>query len=301
MQVKMSQLVLPFLAGSESSAPALGLRAQTAAPRARSQRQPESALVSALGSALASTQPPVLRKQPPAPRVDLFLSSAQLLAEKIERDLEEAVEVELTDNAWTMVSYKRVLGRLRFRLHHMFCTAPDEVVRALAGFTGCARKAARVSTIDAFIRKKSDVDQVPRLARTRALHTRGQVHDLAEMYARLNEQLFGNRIDARIGWGRRAPDRRRCSIKMGVYLHDQRLIRIHSALDRCAGAAAVRRVGGVPRDAVPRAIPPQGGEDGRRCVSTVRSFAPPSGDSPSSDEARAWEKSHLHLLLRKSL
>src|SRR4051794_41836588 len=58
------------------------------------------------------------------------------LADELGRILREPVEVQLTDNAWTMVSYKRLQGRVRFRLHHMFAAAHGDVVPALAGVTG---------------------------------------------------------------------------------------------------------------------------------------------------------------------
>ncbi|MFL5275739.1 MAG: hypothetical protein ACJ79T_04635, partial [Myxococcales bacterium] len=51
------------------------------------------------------------------------------LADELARILREPVEVQLTDNAWTMVSYKRLQGRVRFRLHHMFAAAHADVVR----------------------------------------------------------------------------------------------------------------------------------------------------------------------------
>lgn len=290
----MSQLVLPFLSGPQNPEPAKAARAP-AASRAFSQRQTESALV------VSPVAPRALLSEsakPKAPRVDLFLSAAQVLAEKIERDLDESVEVELTDNAWTMVSYKRLGGQLRFRLHHMFCSAPEEVVRALAGFTGRARK-IHGRTIDAFIRKNRELIKTAPTADAKALQTQGEVHDLAEMYSRLNAELFGSRIDALIGWGRRAPDRRRRSIKMGVYLHDQRLIRIHPALDdNRVPALFVELV--VFHEMLHQAIPPSGGDDGRRCVHGPE-FRAAERRFPGFEEARAWEKSHLHLLLRKSL
>jgi len=337
----MSQLVLPFLSGPQNPEPAKAARAP-AASRAFSQRQTESALV------VSPVAPRALLSEsakPKAPRVDLFLSAAQVLAEKLERDLDESVEVELTDNAWTMVSYKRLGGQLRFRLHHMFCSAPEEVVRALAGFTGRARKIhgrtidafirnnreliktaptadakalqtqgevhdlaemySRLnaelfgSRIDAFIRKNRELIKTAPTADAKALQTQGEVHDLAEMYSRLNAELFGSRIDALIGWGRRAPDRRRRSIKMGVYLHDQRLIRIHPALDdNRVPALFVELV--VFHEMLHQAIPPSGGDDGRRCVHGPE-FRAAERRFPGFEEARAWEKSHLHLLLRKSL
>ena len=290
----MSQLVLPFLSGPQNPEPAKAARAP-AASRAFSQRQTESALVVSPVAPRALLSESAKSK---APRVDLFLSAAQVLAEKLERDLDESVEVELTDNAWTMVSYKRLGGQLRFRLHHMFCSAPEEVVRALAGFTGRARK-IHGRTIDAFIRNNRELIKTAPTADAKALQTQGEVHDLAEMYSRLNAELFGSRIDALIGWGRRAPDRRRRSIKMGVYLHDQRLIRIHPALDdNRVPALFVELV--VFHEMLHQAIPPSGGDDGRRCVHGPE-FRAAERRFPGFEEARAWEKSHLHLLLRKSL
>src|SRR5207237_4580315 len=75
-----------------------------------------------------------------------------VLAERLGALLREPVEVELTDNAWTMVSYRRLEGRLRFRLHHMFAAAHDPVMRALAGFTGRNRR-VHGRAIDEYVRQ----------------------------------------------------------------------------------------------------------------------------------------------------
>src|SRR5207302_4608005 len=78
------------------------------------------------------------------PRIHLVPDGASLvLASRLSSLLREPVEVELTDNAWTMVSYRRVQGRLRFRLHHMFARAHEPVMRALAVLTGRDRRAPR--------------------------------------------------------------------------------------------------------------------------------------------------------------
>src|SRR5205085_547308 len=78
------------------------------------------------------------------PRIHVVPDGASLvLASRLSSLLREPVEVELTDNAWTMVSYRRVQGRLRFRLHHMFARAHEPVMRALAGFTGRKRRSRR--------------------------------------------------------------------------------------------------------------------------------------------------------------
>ena len=83
-------------------------------------------------------------------------AAGYLLAERIARLLREPVDVDLTDNAWTMVSFKRLHGRVRFRLHHMFSAANDDVVRALVGFTGRNRR-AHGRAIDDYIRRHRDL------------------------------------------------------------------------------------------------------------------------------------------------
>src|SRR5438067_409810 len=79
-----------------------------------------------------------------------------VLASRLSSLLREPVEVKLTDNAWTMVSYRRVEGRLHFRLHHMFAGAHEAVMRALAGFTGRNRR-AHGRAIDEYVRQNREL------------------------------------------------------------------------------------------------------------------------------------------------
>src|SRR5437764_10818029 len=165
------------------------------------------------------------------PRIHVVPDGASLvLASRLCSLLREPVEVELTDNAWTMVSYRRVQGRLRFRLHHMFAGAHEPVMRALAGFTG-RNRSAHGRAIDEYVRQNRELIR-PLSPRPEApLSQQARVHDLAAIYAGLNARQFAGSVQARIGWGRRSAGGRRRSIKMGVYFHDQKVIRIHPALD----------------------------------------------------------------------
>jgi hypothetical protein len=223
-------------------------------------------------------------------------AAAEVLAERIARMLREPVDVQLTDNAWTMVSFKRLQGRVRFRLHHMFSAANDDLVRALAGFTGRSRR-THGRAIDEYIRRNRDLIRAVPERPQQKLTERGRVHDLGEIFARLNAERFGGTLEARIGWGRRGPGGRRRSIKMGVYLHDHKLIRIHPALDDAR----------VPRyfvelvvfhEMLHQAVPPVSGRDGRRIVHG-RDFRLRERAFPGYERARAWEKQNLHLLLRQ--
>jgi hypothetical protein len=218
-----------------------------------------------------------------------------LLAERIGRLLREPVDVHLTDNAWTMVSFKRLHGRVRFRLHHMFSAANDDVVRALAGFTGRNRR-AHGPAIDDYIRRNRDLIRSAPERPQQQLSERGRVHDLGEIFTRLNAQHFENELDARIGWGRRMRGGRRRSIKMGVYLHDQKLIRIHPALDdERVPRYFVELV--VFHEMLHQVVPPVTARDGRRVVHG-REFRAREKRFPGYDRARSWERQNLHLLLR---
>jgi hypothetical protein len=221
-------------------------------------------------------------------------TAACVLAERLGRFLREPVDVHLTDNAWTMVSFKRLQGRVRFRLHHMFSAANDDVVRALAGFTGRNRR-THGRAIDEYIRRNRDLIRAVPERPQQKLTERGRVHDLGEIFAHLNAQHFQGLLEARIGWGRRGPGGRRRSIKMGVYLHDQKVIRIHPALDdERVPRYFVELV--VFHEMLHQAIPPVS-RDGRRIVHG-RDFRVRERRFPGYARARAWEKQNLHLLLR---
>jgi hypothetical protein len=143
----------------------------------------------------------------------------------------------VTDNRYTMISVKREKGLFRLRLHHMFLDADHEVVSALGKYVARNDRDAS-QMLSRFI----DVNhrKIRRARRRRptvfTIETRGEVHDLQEIYNLINERYFDNQIAARITWSQRAQTgakrRKRNSIKMGSYSVEDRLIRIHASLDR---------------------------------------------------------------------
>jgi hypothetical protein len=141
----------------------------------------------------------------------------------------------VTDNRYTMISVRRDKGPLyRVRLHHMFLEAPPNVTRALAHYVAMNDPAAS-RDLGAFIDANQSV--IRRASRRQppppTVETLGQVFDLQDVFDELNRHYFDERIDARITWGTRSNKRRRrTSIKMGSYSVEDRLIRIHPALDR---------------------------------------------------------------------
>ena len=141
----------------------------------------------------------------------------------------------VTDNRYTMISVRRDKGPLyRVRLHHMFLEAPPALTRALARYVALNDPIAS-RELGAFI--DDHQGDIRRASRRRSaqptVETLGEVFNLQEVFDVLNRRYFDERIDARITWGTRGQKRRRrTSIKMGSYSVEDRLIRIHPALDR---------------------------------------------------------------------
>jgi len=228
-----------------------------------------------------------------APRQER-LAAAERLADAVAEGLGERVRLVVHDNRSVMVSYRRVRGEVRLRVHHLFLGAPPDVARALGAFTASGRPAARREAsrrIEAWVKEQRDRIAAPP---ARELHARGRFHDLQEMLDRLNAEHFGGAVRARIGWGRSGIRPGRRSIKTGVYLHHARAIRIHPALDREDVPAYY--VEAVVFHEMLHEVVPLGERGGRRVVHGPE-FRRRERRFPGYARARAWERAHLHLLL----
>jgi hypothetical protein len=222
--------------------------------------------------------------------------AAARLADALSTRLTERVRLTVHDNRSTMVSFRRAPGEIHYRVHHMFLDAPEDVVGALASFAGGSgpghgRRRHAGRRIDAFVREHRERISLPHLT---GLQPRGRAHDLQAIFDRLNGRWFDGRIDARIGWGPVRTGRRRRTIKTGVYVHEARVIRVHPTLDRPEVpefyVAAV-----VFHEMLHQAVPARE-ENGRRIVHGA-DFRRLERAYPDHARARAWEGSHLSLLL----
>lgn len=228
----------------------------------------------------------------PLPVRNEVLPKAEVLARRLSEELGVAVRLAVTDNRSTMVSFRRAPSTLRLRIHHMFLDAPERVVRAIADYAGRGHRRAG-PVLDDFIR-----EQQPRIRKDRAhesdLNARGQVYDLQRMFDRLNEQHFQGGIQARIGWGRSPSKRRRKSIRLGVYDHQTREIRIHPALDRPdVPVFFVEFI--VFHEMLHQLFPTPPG--GSRRVHHPRAFRDREKAFPLYAAAIRWEKENLRRLL----
>ena len=203
----------------------------------------------------------------------------------------------ITDNRYTIIAVRRDRGPVyRVRLHRMFLEASPEMTQALARYVALNDSLASRQLGSFIERNQGAIGERPRRRSPQVpLETRGEVHDLREVFDALNRRYFAGRIDAQIAWSTRCPKhRRRTSIKMGSYSVEDRLIRIHPSLDRRA----------VPRFFVDwivhhemlhqvHAIPVV---DGRRQFHTP-AFLADEARFEHHELARAWERRNADLLL----
>jgi hypothetical protein len=208
----------------------------------------------------------------------------------------KTLELRLTNNHYSMISVRRKSDGYRLRLHQMFVGAEARVVRALARYV--VHNDRRASTLlgEYIERNQHIIRQQVRRPRRLTLRTAGRYHDLQAIFDRLNAEQFAGALDARITWGPVTSRRqRRRSIKMGSFAVEDRIIRIHPALDQSCvpdyfvswivfhemlhGKHEVRR------------------ENGRRRFHTP-AFIAEERLFPEYERACAWEKQNLDRLLR---
>jgi hypothetical protein len=133
-----------------------------------------------------------------------------------------------------MISAKRyAAASYQVRLHRMFHQAPDTVWQALVAYIRRPNTVAR-KTLRGYIQHHQHLicQSSRRRYRPQGLQTQGHHFDLEAIYRELNQTYFANRIQARITWSRRSPQRPRTSIRFGSYHASDRLIRIHRLLDQ---------------------------------------------------------------------
>ena len=246
----------------------------------------------------ASTRERVARPQASAPLAppprDEVLGRAEAIAYALSRELGVPVRLSVTDNRSTMVSFRRGQKTLQLRLHHMFLEAPEQVLRAVADYAGRGNRTAG-GVLDEYIRHMQPrIRQLPRES-DQELNARGRCFDLQAMFDSVNATYFQGRIEARIGWGRLPPRRRRKSIRLGVYDHQTREIRIHPALDRPdVPSFFVEFI--VFHEMLHQLFPSSG--RGSRRVHHPRAFREREKTYPFYGAALRWERENLRVLLR---
>lgn len=230
----------------------------------------------------------------PAPRPVTPLTGRAALQARIRRALQVPADLVVTDNRRTMISTKRRGDRLEVRLHHMFLDAPQRVIEELLSYLAEGDRRSSVAVGHYIETQRHRIKKRgPRIL----LRSQGEHHDLADIFERVSEDWFPEPVDdAKITWGRRAPQgRRRRSIRLGTYTHDQQLIRIHPSLDQeFVPEFFVAFV--VFHELLHHVVPPR--RVGDRLEYHTPAFRRRERSHPDYLRATRWETENLERLLR---
>jgi hypothetical protein len=208
----------------------------------------------------------------------------------------KTLELCLTNNHYSMISVRRKPDGYRLRLHRMFVGAEPRVVRALARYVVHNDRRASALLGEYIERHQHIIRQQVRRPRNIRIRTAGRHHDLQAIFDRLNADRFGGALEARITWGpTSARRRRRRSIKMGSFAVEDRIIRIHPALDQ--SCVPVYFVTWIVFHEMLHGKHEVLRSNGRRRFHT-REFLEEERTFPDYERACTWEKENLDRLLK---
>jgi hypothetical protein len=226
-------------------------------------------------------------------------------------------ELVLTDNRSRILTARPAGGRdphgLELRLDRCFADAPPAVLAEVAAFCLAAggrrgaerRRRALAAIRDHFEVHRSRRSDAPASRRAAPLQPRGERFDLAEIRDRLNRRWFEGRLASGITWGRDRAElgrvawgcrRRRSTIQLGSYSHEDDLIRVHPALDR-RGVPEYVVAAVVFHELLHAALPPAV-HNGRRILHGAE-FRRRERQYPDHARAERWIAANLGSLLRR--
>ena len=207
----------------------------------------------------------------------------------------KGLRLTLTNNRSNIVAVRREPGAYAVRLHRIFIDAEPRLVRALARYVVHNDRRASEILGEFIERHEPVITQAPYRPRQIKLRAKGCFHDLQEIFDCLNLRYFEGILQARITWGPKVLRSRQRSMKMGSYSVEDRIIRVHPALDRAEvprffvewivfhemlhGKHEIRRKGG------------------RRCFHPPE-FLAQEREFSDYERAVAWEKENVDRLFK---
>lgn len=223
---------------------------------------------------------------------------ARTLADELGARLGTPVRLVITDNRTAMFSARKREGRFHVRANHVFLDAGPAVIDAMAA--AIHRVPGARATLRDFLRERKEaIRPTQRKPKRRPIvRTRGAHHDLEDIFDELERVYFPDAMTGvAITWGprlSRGRRRRRRSIQLGLYIPDDKLIRIHRALDQeWVPLFYVQSV--VFHEMLHHCMPPK--RRGNQVVFHTPQFRALEKVFPYHREAELWEKLHLDRLL----
>jgi hypothetical protein len=233
------------------------------------------------------------------PQIFVHEGARQLLERKLTVAAGKPVFLSINDNCRSMIAFAERDGIVRARLHHMFLDAPKAVQLALVCYIAKGDREASC-VVGRYIERNSHRIRAARPFLL-PITTQGAHHDILSIFSALNDKYFGGTVDALITWGRLGSRRNsegtgRRSIKLGSYSAVERLIRIHPTLDRpWVPRYFVSYV--VYHEMLHHVIPAIEQRGGRRILHPPH-FMEREALFRDYERALAWERAHMHRVLR---
>ena len=158
-----------------------------------------------------------------------FGHTGHSLQRYLEETLNRPVSLVLTANSTSMLSARVTDGILRVRMHRMFLNADSGVIGEIVSFL--KKKRGVMPLFHKFIRDNrwQLANKTPKRVMIR---TEGKCHELSDLYREINEEYFGNAINAAITWGTHRPRLAVRKRTLGSYSERSNMIRISPVLDR---------------------------------------------------------------------
>ena len=226
-----------------------------------------------------------------------------------EGNLRDALEVQtglridlvITDNRSSMLSFQPGRHSATLRLHRMFLSAGPEVISALGLWLKRGRCKRSAKVIDHFIDEHRHLVDAAKPKNRIRLRSEGDVYDLQELYNEVNQEQFDRAVDVPITWGKAptASNRKRYSIRLGSYSPEDHLVRIHPYLD-CESVPRFFIKYIVFHEMLHAYLGVEKSPTGRRIIHS-REFNAIERAYPDFDRALAWQNcpNNLGSLLRR--
>ena len=139
------------------------------------------------------------------------------------------ISLTITDNISTMLAVKRKGNTVLVRLQRIFLEAGRDILDEITEFI--ENRKNRMPFFSRFMEQnKSNIKK--RSPRKIKIRTRGEHHNLREIYENINKKYFGSRISCPITWGIRNSRRVVRNRTLGSYDIQAKMIRISPVLDR---------------------------------------------------------------------
>jgi len=161
----------------------------------------------------------------------LFSHKEDTLRDSLAKMSGQTVSLTLTDNSTSMLSIRKKDGSVVVRMHRMFLTAGEEIIKEIAGFI--KKRKGQTPLIRQFIRdNRASLKNKERKVRPPSLCEQGNIHHLGEIFDAINKEYFEGSVSAAIGWGKGSSRRSVGKRTLGTYCGIANTIRIHPVLDR---------------------------------------------------------------------